>query len=198
MPETATQQATYADLAAVPSHMVAEIIHGSLVTHPRPATGHGRASFRLANVLGGPFDIGAGGPGGWVFIAEPELHLNGHVVVPDIAGWRSDRFLARSTTAWISEAPDWLCEVLSPSTANYDRGPKRQIYADAGVSYIWLINPVEKNLEAFQLVAGKWLLQALIAEAGEVRIPPFDAAPFSLGLLWPFDEPINTGTPPQT
>ncbi len=195
MADPAHKDATYADLEAVPANLVAEIIHGALVTHPRPSPRHGRATTRLGAVLGAPFDLGAGGPGGWVFIVEPELHLGGDVVVPDIAGWRRERLPGVPDTNWISVAPDWVCEVLSPSTASFDRGAKRDIYASAGVLDLWLINPAERNLEAFHLVAGKWLLQTTITGADEVKIPPFDAAPFSLGLLWPFDVSVEPGKP---
>ena len=195
MAEPAARPATYADLEAVDPLLVAEIIDGALVTHPRPTPRHSAAGAALGIEIGGPFQRGRGGPGGWIFLVEPELHLGPHVVVPDIAGWRRERFDKAPEKAWIESAPDWLCEVLSPSTRYFDRGPKRRIYAEAGVSYLWLLDPVEQVLEGFQLAAGKWLLAGTVGGADEVRLPPFEAAPFSLGLLWPFDPPIDTSTP---
>ena len=191
MAERSPKAATYADLAAAPPHLVAEIVRGSLVTHPRPTPRHGLASSSLGEELLGPFQKGRGGPGGWWFIDEPELHLGANVLVPDIAGWRRERLPSLPDTAYLDTVPDWVCEVLSPSTEFHDRGAKRDIYGAAGVCFLWLVNPTAQQLEAFQLVAGKWLLQTTVVGDQEVKIPPFDAAPFSLGALWPFDEPID-------
>ena len=94
------RQATYADLEAVPPHLVAEIIDGELLTHPRPSPRHGIASNALSSELAGPFQKGRGGPGGWIFIDEPELRLGPHVVVPDIAGWRRERLHDCPETAY--------------------------------------------------------------------------------------------------
>ncbi len=198
MAEPATKEATYADLEAAPPHLVAELVHGALVTHPRPAPRHAVAAARLGTTLGGPFDFGNDGPGGWIFMDEPELHFGRDVVVPDMAGWRRERLPSLPATAFIETAPDWVCEVLSPSTEYYDRGPKRRIYAEAGVSHLWLVDPRVQVLEAFQLTAGQWLLLATVAGADEVKLPPFEAAPFSLGLLWPFDAPIDPAAPPHS
>src|SRR5690606_2707049 len=85
------RRATYDDLRDVPAHLVAEIIAGELVTSPRPAARHARASSRLGGCLDGPFDRGDGGPGGWIILDEPELHLHGDILVPDLAGWRRER-----------------------------------------------------------------------------------------------------------
>lgn len=198
MAEPAPRRATYADLEAVPPHRVAELLRGALVTHPRPAPRHALAANALTTTITGQFQMGRGGPGGWVFMVEPELHLGDDVVVPDLAGWRRERLPALPDTAWIDTPPDWVCEILSPSTEAVDRGVKREIYAGAGVPYLWLVSPATKQLEAFQLTMGKWLLAAVVSDAGEVAAPPFEAAPFSLGLLWPFDDANAPGEAPQT
>ena len=198
MAEPAAKTATYADLEAAPPHLVAEIIDGTLVTHPRPVPRHVTASLSLGAELVGSYQRGRGGPGGWVFMVEPELHLGANIVVPDVAGWRRERLATLSDKAWIDTPPDWVCEVLSPSTEYYDRGPKREIYAEAGVPYLWLVDPRVQVLEAFVLTAGKWLLAATVVGGAEVCAPPFDAASFSLGLLWPFDEPIDGSLPPKS
>ena len=122
MAQHAEQTAVYADIEAVPSHLVAEIIYGRLVTHPRPAPRHAIAATRLNAVLSPPFDLKIGDPGGWVFMIEPELHLGEHVTVPDIAGWKCANLKELPETAWIEVVPDWICEILSPSTEVYDRG----------------------------------------------------------------------------
>ena len=187
--DPAIRPATYADLNKVPPHLVAEIIDGRLETHPRPRPRHGAAANRLGFELTGPFDRGRNGPGGWIFIPEPELHLGLDVVVPDLAGWRRERLSAEPETAYFETAPDWICEILSPATARLDRGPKRRIYARAGVSFLWLLDPNERQLECFALAAGQWLLQATFGPGEAVRVEPFDAIEFPLDALFPFDEP---------
>lgn len=181
--------ATYADIEALPEHLVGEIIDGLLKTHPRPRPRHGAAASALSYELTGPFQRGRGGPGGWIFIVEPELHLGPDIVVPDLAGWRAERLAVEPETAFIEVAPDWVCEVLSPSTARLDRGPKRRIYGQAGVSHLWLLDPVEGELEAFALDGGKWLLLETIQRGEEVRVAPFDAIGFPIDDLFPFDSP---------
>jgi Uma2 family endonuclease len=184
--------ATYADLERVPPHLVAEIIHGVLETHPRPLPRHGIAAGAISSELGPPFQRGRGGPGGWIFIVEPELHLGEHVLVPDIAAWRRERFPKLGPKqAGISVAPDWACEILSPSTARLDQGPKRQIYAEFGVAFLWMLDPATRVLDAYQLVGGKWLLLGTATGSDDISFPPFDAIRFSLDVLFPLDPPVE-------
>ncbi|HJZ43738.1 MAG TPA: Uma2 family endonuclease [Hyphomicrobiaceae bacterium] len=192
MAQPVERAATYEDLLAVPEPLVAEILFGRIVTHPRPAPRHAAASSALGNVLGPPFQFGRDGPGGWLFLDEPELHLGPHVAVPDLAAWRRERLPALPETAWIGVAPDWVCEVLSPSTERYDRGDKRVIYAEAGVGHVWHVDPVLRMLEVFELRDGKWLLLDVFRDDVHVAAPPFAEHNFSLGLLWPFDSPAET------
>jgi Uma2 family endonuclease len=180
----ARRAATYEDLLAVPEPLVAEILFGELVTHPRPTSRHGRAAIRLATILDTPFGRSIGGPGGWVFLPEQELHLGEHVVVPDLAGWRYERFSDFPDTAWSETAPDWACEVLSPSTESYDRGDKRLIYAEAGVHHLWHINPSLRMLEVYELRDGKWLLLDVFRDDARVSAAPFAEVSFSLDELW--------------
>jgi Uma2 family endonuclease len=189
MAEIAERAATYEDLVAVPEHLVAEILFGRLVTHPRPGPRHTAASTALGGVLGSPLQLGRGGPGGWIFMHKPELHLGPHVVVPDLAAWRRDRLPVLPEGAWVDIAPDWVCAVLSSSTERYDRGDKRTIYAKAGVGHLWHVNPRSKLLEVFELRGGKWLLLDVFRDNAEVATPPFAEQSFPLGLLWPFDPP---------
>ena len=189
MAQPASRQATYADLEAVPDHLVAEIIDGVLETHPRPRPRHQRAAGRLAGELTESFERGRRGPGGWIFVIEPELHLGSQVLVPDVAGWKADRLATEPPEPFITVAPHWVCEVLSTSTARIDRGPKRRIYAEASVRHLWLLDPVEGELEAFELTASKWLLLATVQRGGTVGVAPFEAVPFPLNDLFPFDTP---------
>ena len=197
MAEPAKKRATYADLQAVPPHLVAEIVDGELITHPRPAPRHVLAATELAYELAGPFRRGRGGPGGWMFMVEPELHLGPDVVVPDIAGWRRERLTALPDTPYLEVAPDWVCEVISPSTESHDRVLKRRIYAGAGVAHLWLLDPRAKLLEVFALAAENWLLVGSFRDSDDVAAPPFDSISFSLGVLWPFDEPGEAAPPEE-
>jgi Uma2 family endonuclease len=184
MAELAKRKVTYADIEALPPNVVGEILFGTLVTHPRPSPWHARAQSSLTYELEGPFNRGRGGPGGWTFLIEPELHLGADIVVPDIAGWKRERLDLKPDDVVVGTAPDWLCEILSPSTENYDRNEKRQIYARAGVSNIWLLDPRSRSLECFQLVAGRWLLTHTFTQQQIVSASPFESAQFTLSDLF--------------
>ncbi len=177
--------ATYQDVLDAPAHKVAEIIGGTLHTQPRPAMPHAQASSRLIRRIGGPFDDDIGGPGGWWIVFEPELHLGGEILVPDLAGWRRETMPKYPSGAFCTIAPDWVCEVLSPSTRQLDQGGKRMAYAREGVSHLWFVDPDARTLEAFALRDGQWVLIASLAEDAPVSVAPFDAITFSLGDLWP-------------
>jgi Uma2 family endonuclease len=185
MGDPAKRRATHEDLLAVPEHFVAEILNGVLITQPRPASLHARASSRLGIDLGGPFDRGKGGPGGWVILDEPELHLHGDVAVPDLAGWRRTRMPELPDATAFELAPDWVCEVLSPSTTAIDRVEKMPIYAREGVSHVWLVDPIAKTLEVFLLdTAARWVLLGTWRDDAKVRVDPFAAVELELAALW--------------
>jgi Uma2 family endonuclease len=183
LPET--KPASYEDLFDLPENLVGEIINGRLVTHPRPAPRHARAYSGIGGNLFDPFDRGRGGPGGWWILDEPELHIGGHILVPDLAGWRRERMQTLPDTAWFEMVPDWVCEVLSPGTAKIDRVEKMPIYAAIGAQYAWLVDPDLRTLEACQNQDGRWLLIGVFKEADPVQVAPFDAVPFDLAALWP-------------
>ncbi|MDW6022851.1 Uma2 family endonuclease [Mesorhizobium sp. BAC0120] len=199
MVEPKKTPATYADLEAVPPHLVAEIIDGELVTHPRPSPRHGAAASALGGKIGDPYQFGGGGgPGGWIFIVEPELHLGSHVIVPDLAGWRRERLRDYHDAAFIEIPPDWICEVLSASTEQRDRTTKRRIYAEAAVTYLWLLDPRQQLLEVFVLATdGNWKLNGAWRSDDMVSAVPFDAISFSLADLWPLDRPLGLNEDPQ-
>ncbi len=177
--------ATYADIEALPANMVGEIIFGALHAHPRPAPRHAVAANRLGSEVTMPFDRdGNGGPGGWIFMVEPELHLGPHVIVPDLAGWRRERLTPFPETAWIETAPDWLAEVLSPSTQAIDRTDKLAVYAQFGVNHCWYVDPIARTLEVLEARGGKWLLMAGFKNEDSVPAPPFEAHTFALDVLW--------------
>jgi Uma2 family endonuclease len=174
--------ATYDDLVRVPDHYVAELFDGDLYVSPRPAAPHSRAATKLAAKLDGPFDFD--GPGGWIFLIETELHLGNDVIVPDIAGWRRERLPAVPDEPYLTLAPDWVCEVLSPSTERIDRGPKLRIYAREGVADAWLVNPSRQTLEVLGLEAGRLEPHEVHHGNANVRARPFDAIELELRALW--------------
>jgi Uma2 family endonuclease len=138
----------------MPDRVVAEIIDGELFTSPRPAPRHAQAQTRLSAALNSPFDLGRGGPGGWRILSEPELHFGPDVLVPDIAGWRRERMPRLPETAYFALAPDWVCEVLSPSTARLDRAKKLPVYVREQVARCWLVDPIARTLEILRLESG--------------------------------------------
>ena len=157
MTEPATRRATYEDVLAAPEHMVAELLAGELHLHPRPAGPHSAAASALGEELGPPFKRGKGGPGGWIILDEPELHLGGEVLVPDLAGWRRTTMDHVGNVPYFETRPDWVCEVLSPSTEKTDRAVKLPIYAREAVGHAWLVNPLVRTLEVLRLDQGLWV-----------------------------------------
>jgi Uma2 family endonuclease len=183
----AKPRATYDDLLRVPDHLVAEILDGELFATPRPAAPHAHTAFQLSAALGGPFTGGRGGPGGWLILFEPELHLHDDVVVPDLAGWRRERLPVVPDVPFLTLAPDWVCEILSASTEQMDRVQKLRIYGREGVTHVWLINPRLRTLEVLRLEEqGRWSVTATHGgDDDAVRIEPFEAVPLELSQIWP-------------
>ncbi|MCP5420106.1 MAG: Uma2 family endonuclease [Gammaproteobacteria bacterium] len=185
-PQPMTTATLYERLMALPDTQVGEIIDGVLHTQPRPAGPHAIAERGLNIDLGGPFDMGRGGPGGWWILVEPEVHFvrDTEVAVPDLAGWRRERMPTIPDDHRFEVVPDWVCEILSPSTRKKDRILKLPLYARYGVAYTWLVDPLERTLEAFELRDGHWVLIATLEDAEPVSVPPFDAITFALSDLW--------------
>jgi Uma2 family endonuclease len=180
--------ATYDDLVKVPDIMVAEIVDDELHASPRPAPRHANVTPALASAVFAPYHHGRGGPGGWLILFEPELHLGRNVLVPDLAAWRRTRLPRLPNAAFISVAPDWVCEVLSPSTASLDRVKKLAIYAREQVAHAWLIDPAARTLEVLRLEAGRWTILGTHAGNEVVRADPFADIDLELGLLWADEE----------
>ena len=178
------KRATYDDVLNAPEHKVAEIVDGELFLSPRPNPRHAVVSSRLGMELG-PFDHEGGAPGAWWILDEPELHLGEHVLVPDLAGWRRERLPAIPDEAYFTLAPDWVCEVLSPSTERLDRTRKLRVYAEAGVAHAWLVKPTERMLEVLRLRDGAWTILGIYGDDDVVRVAPFEALELDLRRLWP-------------
>jgi Uma2 family endonuclease len=188
------KRATYEDVLNAPENKVAEILDGELFLSPRPALRHAVASSEIGMAVGNAFHRGIGGPGGWWILDEPELHFAEQVLVPDLAGWRRERLPAIPDEAFFSLAPDWVCELLSPSTERIDRGRKLRIYAEAGVEHAWLLKPTDRTLEVLRLRDGTWSIVGVWEDAALVRAEPFEAVELELGRLWASHA---TAAPPQ-
>jgi len=182
------RRATYAELCEVPDTMVAEILDGELIATPRPASPHARAATVMGSDLLGQFDRPpgdpAGGPGGWWMLFEPELHLGDDVVVPDLAAWRRDHLPVLPDVAAFTQAPDWVCEVVSPTTVTIDRARKMRIYARERIAHLWLLDPLQRTLEVFRLEDDHWLVAAVHAGTDAVRAEPFAAVALQLARWW--------------
>jgi Uma2 family endonuclease len=178
------REATYDDLVKLPDLCVAEIVDGELHASPRPALRHARAGSSLGVRIGGPYDQGIGGPGGWWILYEPELHFGPEVLVPDFAGWRRTRMPRVPDAAYASVAPDWVCEILSPSTASLDRGKKLAIYARWGVPHAWLLDPIAHTLEVLRLETSAWTVVGVHTGNAVVHAEPFADTALELAALW--------------
>ena len=186
-PSAERRPATYQDLLDAPEHMIAQILDGELLLSPRPAGPHTHGASIIGIDIGGPFFCkpgGGRGPGGWWILHEPELHLGPHVVVPDLVGWRRERMAVYPRGAYVTLPPDWVCEVVSPSTASVDRIRKMQVYAHAAVPWVWLVDPLAKTLEVFQLREGFYSLVQAFAGNETVRAKPFDAVALEMERWW--------------
>jgi len=176
----------YAQLEALPENLTGEIINGQLYVQPRPSGPHAEAGSGLGMDIGGAYHRGRGGPGGWWILDEPEIHFirDTEVLVPDLAGWLRERMPRLSRDHRFEIVPDWVCEILSPSTAKTDRVVKMPVYARYGVPYLWLVDPLAHTLEAFALHGGRWTVIGLFQEQDSVTVEPFIEIALELGGLW--------------
>ena len=176
--------ALYARYAALPEGTKAEIVAGEIRVLPRPRPRH----VRSASVLGARLLRSFGwdsddGPGGWVILHEPELRLEDEIRAPDLAGWRLERYVEPEDNP-ITLVPDWVCEVLSPTTAKFDRSEKMPLYARCGVGHLWIVDPAMKTLEVYRSEGKGWVVVSSHGDDDQIAPEPFDAVPFDLGSLW--------------
>jgi Uma2 family endonuclease len=182
--------ATYDDILNLPEGVVGQIIDGVLYTHPRPAGKHAYAATKVNSTIDSFFGSrSSGGPGGWIFLFEPQLYLlDKHDVVPDIAGWKeellSDSQIEELSGTRITIVPHWACEVISPSSVRMDKVLKSTKYAEAAVEYYWLVDPEQKTLEVRKLERQKWIVAGTFEGSEKVRAEPFEAIEIDLGNFW--------------
>jgi Uma2 family endonuclease len=178
--------ATYEDVLGAPDTQVAELIDGDLILSPRPASPHARCTSALLAELFGEFDGPLGGDrlGGWWVLVEPELHFGADVIVPNLAAWRRERMSVLPQVAAFTLAPDWVCEVISPSTAIVDRARKLHVYAREGIAHCWIVDPRIRTLETYRLERGMWVVAATYGGDDPVHAEPFDATALTPTRSW--------------
>ena len=184
----APRRATREDLANLPENVTGELIRGSLVVLPRPRPHHARSATRLAGRVQGAYDFGDdGGPGGWWILVEPGVRLPAldvEEIVPDVAGWRREHLEALPSSGPIERAPDWVCEVLSPTTRRHDLVVKRPLYVEAGVRWMWIVDLDARTLTASRAHEGRWLEIGVWSDDDLVRAEPFGEVTLRGSELW--------------
>jgi Uma2 family endonuclease len=194
MASPSRRRADYQDVIDSPERMIAEVVDGELYQTSRPGGPHALAATRLVGLLDAPFSPDGGGPGGWIVLFEPELHLEDDILVPDLAGWRLERMPMVPQDAFFTLVPDWVCEVLSRSTGAIDRTEKLPVYARAGVRHVWLIDALRRTLEVLRLDAGRGTVLGIHRDEERVRAEPFEVVELRIGRLWAHVEPPPRGS----
>ena len=185
MTDPARRIPTLADLDALPRGIKGEIIEGVLYTMTRPRSRHQRTGAMIVSALSGPFDLGQRGPGGWWILPEPGIELpNTPEIAPDLAGWRRERLPVLPEDA-LTVVPDWVCEILSPTTRRHDLLIKMPYYAKIGVPFAWLVDLEARALTAQRLESGRWVTLAAYGDETEARIEPFDVIMLNVASWWP-------------
>jgi Uma2 family endonuclease len=183
--------ATLAELDALPPGIVGEIIEGVLHTMTKPRMPHQRTTCKIGGGVGDPFDDGRGGPGGWWIVTQPGIELpnNTKEISPDVAGWRRERLPRMPRNGPITVVPDWVCEILSPTTRRHDMIHKLPYYAKVSVPHLWLVDLDARVLTVHQLLitSGQqgWGIRGPYSDETEARIAPFDAVPLNIASWWP-------------
>ena len=185
--DRAKRRATYADLFDLPDNVVGEIIDGELYASPRPASPHAFVTSAISRDLLGPLSGPPGsarGPGGWWILFEPEFHFGADILVPDLAGWRQERMTTVPNVTYFELAPDWACEVVSPSTGRLDRVRKVPIYGRERVQCLWLVDPSTHTLEVYRLIDTRWTVLRTLGGDDVARIEPFEEIEIEVGRWW--------------
>ena len=196
MAERDRRPATYADLEAVPPHLVAEIVDGVLFTrshgHAAPAMLRTVLTYLLRDVTQQRTRPDAP----WQIVTLPELHLGKDVLVPEFAAWWVSR-MPYLLDEHASLTPDWVCELTSAEVGRNPALPlKLEIYRQLGVRHVWTIDMTNLSISVTDNAAQ---MKPLLSFGKDdlVRAPPFDAISFSLADLWPLDKPLGFNEDPQ-
>lgn len=164
--------------------MKGEIIEGVMYTMTRPRARHQDVGGSIHADVFNPFQRKRGGPGGWWILPEPGIELpNTPEISPDVAGWRRDR-LPELPTGPLTVVPDWVCEVLSPTTRRHNLLIKKPYYARVGVPWHWLVDLEARALTVLKLVDHAWTEVGTFGDETEARLPPFDEVPLDISSWW--------------
>ena len=185
MAKTPSKPATPAELASLPPTVKGEIIDGVLFTQPRARSRHARVVKLLGHRLFDAFDDGLPSTGGWWVLPDADIAIGSFArVCPDLAGWRRHRMDAIPQDAVIRVVPDFVCEVLLPSSRGYDLIVKRRFYRRLGVTHLWHVDLEARALMVNRLIDGHWLELAVFGDEDIARAEPFDTIDIRLADLW--------------
>lgn len=177
--------ATYQDILDAPEGMIAQVINGRLDLQSSPAPGHQNAADELVGYFRSHFRRSKFKPGGWLILSTVDVVFEEReIYCPDLSGWRTETLPSMPTQARMDVIPDWVCEVLSPSTRRVDRSEKMATYARHGVGHYWIVDPKERTLEVFELQGGNWVLAALASDDDVVSFAPFEEISIELADFW--------------
>jgi len=183
--------ATAADLARIPPERGAEVVEGHVVYKASPSFSHGY----VQGQIGGLLRFGSGGRGatGWWLVTEPDVELEAHEVYrPDLAGWRRERVPSIPTEVPIRLRPDWVCEVLSPSTAGRDLSAKLRGYHRSGIPHYWVVDPEHHTLVIYRWQSDTYAVAGSAGLGDTIQAEPF-AVDLSVAQL--FGDLVPTAPP---
>ena len=133
-------------------NLLEELINGELVAMSPAFTNHNRVSGNIFLIFGSylkdkpctPFPDGES-----VFLSGTDHFVPDGMIVCD-----------RDKIKWdgVHGAPDLVVEILSPSTAARDKGYKKDVYEASGVPEYWIVNPMDRSVEVYLLVNGRFTL----------------------------------------
>lgn len=167
-----------------------EVVNGEIV---EKAGGDDRHSGTQAHLTASVLPLfgrrgGAGNPGGWWIRTEPDIYFEVHNILrPDVAGWRRERTPVMPDGWPIRATPDWVCEILSRSTAGRDLGEKRRIYHRHNVEHYWIVDPANRVLTVLRRGKTEYLHVLAAGPSETVRAEPFDAIEIYVGQFFGFE-----------
>jgi Uma2 family endonuclease len=186
MNELAKKYPTYEDILALPEGVRAEVINGQLETSAaKPNFGHRRVTLAMSSEIGSRFR--KEDDSGWIIEIEPDVQFGPHILSPDLAGWKKERRgNPNPLESLVTIIPDWACEILSPSSGRRDRVEKFKIYQEHGVTYYWIIDPINQTLEAFvnDTTSKNWKRLGAWGGNEKARIEPFNDLEIDLSSFW--------------
>ena len=175
--------ATWEDIMNLPEHHGAEIIGGKIHYKGMARARHGHATTQLQRRV--PNERQGVNEHGWWIFGDVDVKLAGESYLkPDVSGWRKERMPEPPDDWPLAIAPDWVCEVLSPTTEAYDRGDKAQAYAAGGVPWYWIVDPAERTVEVLELINGRWTIWGVYTDGAALALPPFDGTVVEIGGLF--------------